>query len=47
MYATILEALDADLQRAATAAEVKRTGAGVRCILEGLLGRRVLSQMPS
>jgi hypothetical protein len=47
MYATILEEHDADLQRAATKAEVKRTGAGVRCILEGLLRRRVLSQIPS
>jgi Helix-turn-helix domain len=45
LYATILEALDHDLQVAATQAEVKRVGTGLKYILQELIRRRVLSAM--
>ena len=43
LYATILEALEDDIQAAATQAEVQRVGAGVKYILQELIRRRVLS----
>jgi hypothetical protein len=43
MYATILEALDLDLQAAATQVEMERVGAGAPYILQELLKRKVLS----
>ncbi len=43
LYATILEALDHDLQAAAAQAEVQRVGAGSKYILQELIRRRVLS----
>ena len=42
LYATILEALDRDLQAAATQAEVERGGAGLKYILQQLVERRLL-----
>jgi hypothetical protein len=43
VYAAIVEALDLDLQEGATQAEVQRVGAGLKYILQELIGRSVLS----
>jgi hypothetical protein len=43
VYAVIVEALDHDLQECATQAEVQRVGAGLKYILQELIGRSVLS----
>jgi hypothetical protein len=43
VYAAIVEALDHDLQEGATQAEVQRVGAGLKYILQELIGRSVLS----
>jgi hypothetical protein len=43
VYATILEALDIDLQAAATQVEMERVGAGTPHILQELMKRKVLS----
>ena len=42
LYAIILEALDHDIQTAATQAELQRVGAGLKYILQELSRRRVL-----
>jgi Helix-turn-helix domain len=43
LYATILEALEDDLQAAATQAEMQRVGAGSLYILQELIKRKILS----
>ena len=45
LYATILEALEDDLQAAATQAEMQRVGAGLKYIVQELIRRRTLSGM--
>jgi hypothetical protein len=45
LYATIVEALDSDLQAAATQVEMERVGAGLKYILKELISRTVLSGM--
>jgi hypothetical protein len=42
LYAVIVEALDMELQNAATEAELKRRGAGLACIVEQLTKRAIL-----
>jgi hypothetical protein len=45
LYATIVQALDSDLQAAATQVEMERVGAGLKYILKELISRTVLSAM--
>jgi hypothetical protein len=42
LYAAIVDALDIELQNAATEAELKRRGAGMACIVEQLTKRAIL-----
>jgi hypothetical protein len=42
IYLTIVDALDSELQAAATEAEMKRRGEGIACILRGLMLRKVV-----
>jgi hypothetical protein len=42
LYAVIIDAIDTELQNAATEAELKRKGAGLACIVQQLTMRQVL-----